>query len=243
MARGVDVLVATPGRLLDHIGRAHRPARPGRDPRARRGRPDARHGLRRADPASIVAEMPPQAPEPVLLGHHAERDPALAGELLHDPAARRGGAGGHHGRARRPARDPSSSRRASAPCWPSCSTTRHQAGASSSPAPSAAPTAWPRAWNRPASTPPPSTATRARASASARWPAFKAGKSPRPGRHRHRRPRHRHRRRQPRRPVRTAQRAGELRPPHRPHRPRRRDGSAVALLRPTRATTCAPSRR
>ena len=41
-------------------------------------------------------------------------------------------------------------------------------------------------------------------------------------RHRHRRARHRRRRGQPRVQLRTAERAGGLRPPHRPHRPRRR---------------------
>ena len=43
-----------------------------RDLRPRRGRPDARHGLHRADPAD--RETPAEAaPEPVLLGHHADR--------------------------------------------------------------------------------------------------------------------------------------------------------------------------
>jgi hypothetical protein len=42
---GVDVLVATPGRLLDLAARATSASRPGRDLRARRGRPHAGHGL------------------------------------------------------------------------------------------------------------------------------------------------------------------------------------------------------
>ena len=48
---------------------------------------------------------------------------------------------------------------------------------SSSPAPSTAPTASPSRWTRQASTPPPSMATRARASASGRLAAFKDGKT------------------------------------------------------------------
>ena len=47
LKRGADVVVATPGRALDHLRRRNaRPEGP-RDPRARRGRRDARHGLRR----------------------------------------------------------------------------------------------------------------------------------------------------------------------------------------------------
>ena len=48
---GVEILVATPGRLLDHVGQKVRQPRPGRDPRPRRGRPDARHGLPAGHPA------------------------------------------------------------------------------------------------------------------------------------------------------------------------------------------------
>ena len=45
--RGVDVVVATPGRALDHIGRGTLRLDGVRDRRAGRGRRDARHGLRR----------------------------------------------------------------------------------------------------------------------------------------------------------------------------------------------------
>ena len=50
MAGGVDVLVATPGRLLDHHAAGQHPPRWGGGDRPRRGRPDARHGLHRARP-------------------------------------------------------------------------------------------------------------------------------------------------------------------------------------------------
>ncbi len=72
-ASGVDVLVATPGRLLDLMQQPRGHARPRRGPRARRGRPHARHGLypryphRRRQAAGA-------APDAVLLGHHAGRD-------------------------------------------------------------------------------------------------------------------------------------------------------------------------
>ncbi len=45
LQRGVDVLVATPGRLLDLIGPGLHQAGSGRGAGARRGRPHARHGL------------------------------------------------------------------------------------------------------------------------------------------------------------------------------------------------------
>ncbi len=45
--RGVDVVVATPGRALDHIARGTLDLSEPRGRRARRGRRDARHGLRR----------------------------------------------------------------------------------------------------------------------------------------------------------------------------------------------------
>ena len=94
MARGVDILVATPGRLLDLIGQGHVRLDRRRDLRARRGRPHARHGLhpRRPKDRRAAAES---APDPAVLGDDAAR---------HRPARRRDprrpGAG--RGDARRP---------------------------------------------------------------------------------------------------------------------------------------------
>ena len=50
LARGVDVLVATPGRLLDHLGETQHPPGGNRNLRPRRGRSDAGSGLPAADP-------------------------------------------------------------------------------------------------------------------------------------------------------------------------------------------------
>ena len=47
LERGADIVVATPGRALDHLRRGHAEARALEVARARRGRRDARHGLRR----------------------------------------------------------------------------------------------------------------------------------------------------------------------------------------------------
>ncbi len=61
--------------------------------------------------------------------------------------------------------------------------------------------------------------------------AFKDGTAPGAGRHRHRGARHRRGRRQPRRELRPAQHPRELRPPHRPHRARRAHRRRHLVLR------------
>ena len=74
-----------PAACIDHLDQ--RIGRPlgHRDPRPRRGRPDARHGLHPPHPADR-GQAVAAAPEPVLLGHHAEaRSAQLAAELLRDP--------------------------------------------------------------------------------------------------------------------------------------------------------------
>ena len=83
---GVDVMVATPGRLLDHFRQSYATLARSGDPGAGRGRPDARHGLPARHPPRAAA---PSAapPDPVLLGHHARRrSPGSTRELLKDPA-------------------------------------------------------------------------------------------------------------------------------------------------------------
>ena len=55
-ARRADIVVATPGRLEDLLGRGVAPASTS-DPRPRRGRPDARHGLQ-AGGDRIVSRTP-----------------------------------------------------------------------------------------------------------------------------------------------------------------------------------------
>ena len=82
---GVDIVVACPGRLLDHLGQRTVEPRARRGARARRGRPDVRHGLppRHAQDRQAPAG---EAPDAALLGDDADggpppgrRDPARPG--------------------------------------------------------------------------------------------------------------------------------------------------------------------
>jgi superfamily II DNA/RNA helicase len=54
----LDILVATPGRLLDHIGRGRIDFLAAGNPGHRRGRPDARHGLHRRRRRKSGARFP-----------------------------------------------------------------------------------------------------------------------------------------------------------------------------------------
>jgi superfamily II DNA/RNA helicase len=79
---GADILVATPGRLLDLVGAEGSQPSGNRSPDPRRSRPDARYGLypRPEEDRGAGAERPPDTP---VLGHHAEADlrscPAISG--------------------------------------------------------------------------------------------------------------------------------------------------------------------
>ena len=91
--RGVDVLIATPGRLLDHVRARQAPDDRRRDPRHRRSRPHARHGLHPRHRAHLQAP-PLHPPDAVLLGHHAAGDPAPRRHVPVQSGARRGVAAG-----------------------------------------------------------------------------------------------------------------------------------------------------
>ena len=73
-AGGLEILVATPGRLLDHRRPALREPRPGRDPRPGRGGPDAGHGLPARHPQDRRSAAD-AAPEPAVLGDLPRGDP------------------------------------------------------------------------------------------------------------------------------------------------------------------------
>jgi superfamily II DNA/RNA helicase len=81
LKRGVDIVVATPGRLLDHANQTQPRPVEGRDPRPRRGRPDARHGLPAGHPPHPRAAAG-EASEPAVLGDLPAGDPRARRELL-----------------------------------------------------------------------------------------------------------------------------------------------------------------
>ena len=70
LLNGVDVLVATPGRLLDLVQTNALRLNQRRDVRARRGRPHARHGLHPRHPQDH-REAACEAADAAVLGHHA----------------------------------------------------------------------------------------------------------------------------------------------------------------------------
>ena len=213
-------------------------ARPGADARARRGRPDARHGLppgRRPDRRPV----PARAPDAVLLGHARRRG--------------RPHRQGLHARRRAPrahAAEAAAAPTSSTASWPSSTTQklrvlvrrarRHRHGARLRAH---------QARRRPARQAP---VTRGRAGrrharrqvagpARARARLVRGRRRRHAGGDRRRRPRHRRRRHLARHQLRPAGRPRGLRPPRRPHRPRRR---APASASPSSAaSTSATSRR
>ena len=70
LARGVDIIIATPGRLLDHMERRTCQPGSGQIPRPRRGGPDAGHGLPARCPPHRP-EMPARTPHLAFLRHHS----------------------------------------------------------------------------------------------------------------------------------------------------------------------------
>jgi hypothetical protein len=119
---GCDILIATPGRLLDLCGQRECDLSEVQLLRARRGRPHARHGLHPRHQAGHrhAAEA---AAEPDVLGHLLRRHPHPGGAH-----ARQSGERGSGSRATRPPSGSSrsrsaSTRKTSATCWSTCSRT------------------------------------------------------------------------------------------------------------------------
>ena len=220
-------IVATPGPAARPLPRALREARRARVPRARRGGPDARHGL--------PARHPPRAAAPARRGGRRcssaprcrRRSSTLAREMLHNPVTinleRQAGAGGRDHPGGLPG---AAGAQGGAASWRCCkrgemqealvfTRTKHRA-------------------NRLAGIP---GQARDQGRADPRQPLAGAADRgarglqgrplPRARRHRHRGARHRRRGARPRRQLRRAGRAGGLHPPRRPHRARRADRRRV----------------
>ena len=91
--RGVDVLIATPGRLARSVRARQDHAVRRSHPGDRRSRPDARHGLHPRCRAHRRAAAEEPA-DPVLLGDDAARNPPARRRLPHQPGRDLGGAAG-----------------------------------------------------------------------------------------------------------------------------------------------------
>ena len=81
---GVDVVVATPGRAMDHLQRGSLDLTPGARGGPRRGRRDARHGLR-GGPRAVLGGDPGGAPDGALLGDPVPVIARVAKRHLQDP--------------------------------------------------------------------------------------------------------------------------------------------------------------
>ena len=175
VTRGVDILVATPGRLLQHL-----------DERSVVLSGTEILVLDEADQMldmgfiqtirKILSKLSAKrqtlffsATMPTEIAALADRDAARS-------RARLGDAGRQDRRPRRQQRAFTSSRSASRRCLSSCSPIRRWRARSSSRAPSTAPTRSRATWRRPASTSRRSTATRARAQREAALADFRAGR-------------------------------------------------------------------
>ena len=223
-ARRAHMLVATPGRLEDLIAAPRRLARRRRDPRPRRGRPDARHGLpprrrphrRRSARATArrCSSRPRSTARPAASPRLHRTTPS---RHEHAPPPQRGADD------RAPLRRASTHERQARGARATSCARDDAASRSSSCAPSAAPTGSSSASAARASTPSRCTATSPSASASSALAALRRGHGRHARRHRRRRPRHRRRRHRARHQLRPAGRPRGLRAPRRPHRPRGRD--------------------
>ena len=131
------------------------------------------HALKR-----IVALGPAQAPDPVLLGHHAEGDQGTCRQISDQPGRSVGDADRDHGRADRTERDDGQPGRKARASGDGPQGRRRSSARWSSAAPSMAPTRSSACSKRPASPPARSTATRARPQRERAIAAFKSGDMP-----------------------------------------------------------------
>ena len=239
LAKGVDVLVACPGRLLDLAGQNKVDLSHG-NPRPRRSRPHARHGLHpRCEEGSRQAAA--QAPEPAVLGYLLERHRRPRQQAPAQPGTHRGNAAEHHGRAHRATRVPPAGAAEARPAGAPGDRRRLGTGAGLHPYQARRqPSRRVPDQARPAGRRDPWQQEPERADQGAG--RLQGQRRAHPGGDRHRRPRPGYRPVAPCGQLRTAQRRGRLRPPHRPYRP---DAAArrSRWWRRTKRSCSRPSRR
>ena len=249
LRRGVDVLVATPGRLLDLMGQGHVDL--SRVEIFVLDEADRMLDMGFLRDVRRIVEPLPDERQSLLFSATMPRGhrPPGATTLLHDPVRVEVTPPSIDGRARRAARLLRREAGQARPARADPAGREHRARRSSSPARSTAPTASRGTWTRAAfalrGAPRQQVAGRARAGA--RRPSA-SGRRPRPRRDRHRRARPRRARHHARDQLRPAQRARELRAPHRSHGARGagrawRSRSATAASAPTSPTSSARSGR
>ena len=86
LRRGVDIVVATPGRLMDHMRRKNVNFAGPADPGVGRGRPHAGHGLSARHQTDHQSHAPP-APDDALFGHDAPDDLGAGAPVSARPGA------------------------------------------------------------------------------------------------------------------------------------------------------------
>ncbi len=227
LQRGVEVVVATPGRALDHIERGTLELDGVRMRRARRGRRDARHGLRRGprrDPRSARREQRQTA---LFSATMPPRIVSIARAAPARPGPHRDRARAARRRARRRAcgRSPTSWRApTSTPRSGACSTSRSPTSAIVFCRTRLEVDELTEALNARGYRAEALHGGIAQEQRDRVMKRFRSNSSDLLDRHRRRGARPRHRARQPRHQLRRPDRARRLRAPHRPHRARRTRG-------------------
>ena len=91
LEHGAHIVVGTPGRIMDHLERAEPEAGRAEHPGARRGRPHARHGLRRRHRHRGASQCPKDRQTLLFSATYPEGIAKLSAQFMRDPAHGEGG--------------------------------------------------------------------------------------------------------------------------------------------------------
>ncbi len=241
LKRGVDIVVATPGRALDHMRRTTLELDRAAGARARRSGRDARHGLRRGSRGDPRRRRPTTRQTALFSATMPPRIAAIAQRHLKNPSRitiarekRAAGKAAARAAGRRTSWRAAEDRRRSAACSNSKSRSRRSCSAArgievDSLTETLDASRLPRAG---------AARRHDAAAARSRDAAVPRGQGRRARRHRRRRARARHRARLARDQLRRADGGRSLRAPHRPHGPHRPRGRRDHAGRSARARGC-----